>query len=139
MIFRSALQQLEARGASSVRAVLKKKPFLKKYGEEMVPVSTIPYASTFGVSGDAMSLRDVANLNFSTSSTSSVSDRKVLDVERNGESTIIDRQTREAPSSSASVPLYAFNIASPRWRRAIEDDIGLPELIEVRRDSKTVL
>eukprot|EP00595_Chromulina_sp_UTEXLB2642_P001607 CAMPEP_0196763240 /NCGR_PEP_ID=MMETSP1095-20130614/3677_1 /TAXON_ID=96789 ORGANISM="Chromulina nebulosa, Strain UTEXLB2642" /NCGR_SAMPLE_ID=MMETSP1095 /ASSEMBLY_ACC=CAM_ASM_000446 /LENGTH=359 /DNA_ID=CAMNT_0042115995 /DNA_START=665 /DNA_END=1744 /DNA_ORIENTATION=- len=54
------------RGANSVdtkiRSAFAKDSFISRYGDDIVPLSTIPYAGSFGVKGSYISLRDIANI-----------------------------------------------------------------------------
>lgn len=99
VIFRRALQT-EDQNEMSIRRHFQKDTFLKKYGNEIIPVSAIPYASSFGVKSNVMTLADVANRN--------------------------DLLTGD----DANPPLYAFNTAMPKWRQRLEEDVGLPSLLE---------
>ena len=114
VVFRNAMQLQEKSGVSSIRKLLERDRFLQKYGGEIMPVSTIPYASSFGVGAEARSLKEVADM----------ADNKEEEISPNLGGDIIEDEKNE-------VPLYAFNTAHPSWREQIEDEIGLPSLIDV--------
>mmetsp|Transcript_19810 Transcript_19810/g.33321 ORF Transcript_19810/g.33321 Transcript_19810/m.33321 type:complete len:692 (+) Transcript_19810:81-2156(+) len=127
VVFRGAMQHMEARGETSIRAALNRKQFLQKYGRESIAVSTIPYASSFGVGVHAMSLRDVADLNVSEASTPP---QQTVD-DGSSDGVLAGRDSGQAGDDGVDEPpLYAFSTASPAWREQIEDDIGLPALLE---------
>lgn len=123
VVFRGAMQKQEKNGHPSLRSTLSKNNFLQKYGRENIPVSTIPYASTFGVGAQAMSLQDVAEMDLANAT-----HQQSVEVTQEQENL---NAVEEDIFDADQVPLYAFSVASPGWRRQIEDDVGLPSLLEV--------
>ena len=55
VVFRNALSN----STGDLRHIFSKDNFLAKYGKEQVPVSTIPYARSFGKEGGLVSLEEV--------------------------------------------------------------------------------
>ena len=117
----------------SIRPLLSKTRFVDKYGDESIPVSTIPYASSFGVDVAAMSLREVADMEGVTSGLAVKEDNTAslkveVDVEGgSGESEAV----RSPVEEGRAPPLYAFSTALPGWRGRVEAELGLPDLLEV--------
>lgn len=82
---------------STFQSVFKKETFLEKYGAEVIPVSKIPYASTFGQGGEIQHLKDVAT---------------------------VESEDEEVMPNTP--PLYAFNTANKAWYAKLSEDAPLP-------------
>lgn len=97
VVFRGA-----ARGQRLERA-FERGAFLKAYGNDQVDVGAIPYPSSFGVPGQRVTMRAVAEM----------------------------QQAEEKGSSSASsfTANYAFSTAPPAWQQRLWTDAPLPSFV----------
>lgn len=96
VVFRGA-----ARGQRLERA-FERQAFLRAYGDDQVEVGAIPYPSSFGVAGQRVTMRAVAEMQHA---------------EEGGGS----------PASSSS--RYAFSTASPAWQQRLRSDAPLPSFV----------
>lgn len=109
VVFRGASKR-----ESSIRRAFKREKFLKKYGSDVVPIATIPYAGAFGKDSKVSTIADIAEQFGSDLDLSSISIK--------GDSShVIDN----------SPPLYAFSAAHPNWQKKLQKDVPLPSILQI--------
>lgn len=94
-----------------IRNLFHKDTFLSKYGQDTVPISTIPYANSFGQS-------------------SANSNSNAIPITFNEFATNRSWGSVYSPDSNSNEHYYAFTTAPPEWNQKMSRDVGVPPFVE---------
>ena len=107
------------------RKLFHKDNFLRKFGDEMVPISTIPYASSFGQTSSVQNNMKYVSFN-ELANNASISN---VSIKSNMNSMSSEDGKNNHSNSSDTEYYYAFTTALPQWNQKISGDVEVPSNI----------